>query len=45
VPQFTKTVDPKAIDETVALMKEHKMLDGGVDANAMLYKTAAEAVR
>jgi NitT/TauT family transport system substrate-binding protein len=45
LPVFEKTVDPKGIDETVALMREHKMLEGPIDAKAMLYKTAVTAVK
>lgn len=45
LPVFGKTVDPKGIDETVAVMREHKMIEGAVDAKAMLYKTAVEAVK
>ncbi|MBL8662670.1 MAG: ABC transporter substrate-binding protein [Candidatus Odyssella sp.] len=45
LPVFEKTVDPRGIDETVALMREHKMIEGAVDAKAMLYKTAVEAVK
>jgi len=45
VPVFEKTVDAKGIDETVALMRDQKMIEGAVDTKAMLYKTATEAVK
>ena len=45
LPLFDKTVDPKGIDETVALMRDHKMIEGPVDTKAMLYKTAVTAVK
>jgi len=45
LPVFEKTVDPKGIDETVALMRDQKMIEGAVDAKALLYKTATEVVR
>ncbi len=45
LPVFDKTVDPKGIDETVALMRDQKMIEGTVDAKAMLYKTATELVK
>jgi NitT/TauT family transport system substrate-binding protein len=45
IPAFDKTVDPARMDETVALMKAHKMIEGTVDLKAMLYKTATVAVK
>jgi NitT/TauT family transport system substrate-binding protein len=45
VPPFTKTVDAAGVDGVVALMRANKLVDGKVDAKALIYKTAAEAVK
>lgn len=43
IPVFGKIVDPAGIDAVAALMRDHKMIEGAVDAKALLYKTALEA--
>ena len=40
IPAFHKTVDAKRIDDVVALMKKHGLVEGAVDTKALLYKTA-----
>jgi NitT/TauT family transport system substrate-binding protein len=45
IPEFTKTVDPAAIDTVVEEMRRHGMLEGAFDSKALLYKTATQVVR
>jgi NitT/TauT family transport system substrate-binding protein len=40
VPAYLKTVDPKRMDEVVALMKKNGLVEGAVDTKGLLYKTA-----
>ncbi len=43
IPPFLKMVDPAAMDESIALMKAHGLVEGTIDAKGMLHKTAVEA--
>lgn len=42
LPLFEKTVDPAGVDQVVALMRKHGMLDGAFDSRALLYRTATQ---
>jgi len=45
LPTYDKTVDPAAIEQVVTLMRKHGLVEGAIDVNSMLYKTATEAVK
>ena len=42
LPLFEKTVDPAGVDNVVALMRKHKMLEGAFDSKALLYSTVTQ---